>query len=101
LVPVGKRRWVFVPLCLVTLLAVGEAWFAVLSLSAVADGHLEGPSGSSQNLPSGYQLAAKRRYSQEYFQKLNHFNKPRPSDIHLSRSDRALVHSVVGRLRRL
>ena len=74
---------------------------AALSVSAVADARLEGPCGSSQNLRSGYQLAAKWRYSQEYFQKLNRFNKPHPCDIHLSRSDRALVHSVVGRLRRL
>ena len=80
---------------------IGEAWFVPVSLNALDSGLIEGPTGSSPNLSSGHQLAAKRRYGQEYFQKLTRFNKPHPSDIHLSLSDRALVHSVVGRLGRL
>ena len=81
--------------------AIGEAWFVPVSLNAVDGSLREGPSGPSLNLSSGRQLAAKRPYGQEYFQKLTRFNRPHPSDIHLSLSERALLHSVVGRLGRL
>ena len=86
--------------------AIGEAWFVHVSLNAVDGGLREGPLGPSLNLSSGHlssgrQLAAKQQYGQEYFQKLTRFNRPHPSDIHLSLSERTLLHSVVGRLGRL